>query len=132
MLSQAIQFAVRLHCGQVDKAGKPYILHPLRVMLSFEDEKEMTAAVLHDVVEDCGVTVTEIFRQFGEDVASAVDAVSRRGGEAYFDFIRRCASHQLGRKIKRADIIDNLLPSRMRPEFSSLSKRYKKALQILE
>jgi len=52
-LEKAIKIAVEAHTGQVDKGGNPYILHPLRVMLSLETEEERIVGVLHDVVEDC-------------------------------------------------------------------------------
>ena len=52
-LERAIAVAVRRHAGATDKAGAPYILHPLRVMLSLGNETERIVAVLHDVVEDC-------------------------------------------------------------------------------
>ncbi|MEW6490876.1 MAG: hypothetical protein AB1578_23560, partial [Thermodesulfobacteriota bacterium] len=51
-LEDAIALAVSAHRGQVDKAGAPYVLHPLRVMLPMESDTEKMAAVLHDVVED--------------------------------------------------------------------------------
>jgi len=52
-LEKAIKIAVEAHTGQLDKGGNPYILHPLRVMLSLETEEERIVGVLHDVVEDC-------------------------------------------------------------------------------
>ena len=52
-LEKAIKIAVEAHTGQVDKGGNPYILHPLRVMLSLNSEQERIVGVLHDVVEDC-------------------------------------------------------------------------------
>ena len=52
MLEKAIGIAVHVHNGQVDKAGKPYILHPIRIMMKMEKIEEMIAAVLHDVIED--------------------------------------------------------------------------------
>jgi len=52
-LEKAIKIALEAHIGQVDKGGNPYILHPLRVMLSLNSEEERIVGVLHDVVEDC-------------------------------------------------------------------------------
>ncbi len=53
LLERAIAIAVEGHKDQLDKAGAPYILHPLRVMLSLATPLEKTVGVLHDVVEDC-------------------------------------------------------------------------------
>ena len=52
-LQRAISIAVEAHEGQIDKGGNPYILHPLRVMMSLRTVDEMIVGVLHDVVEDC-------------------------------------------------------------------------------
>lgn len=69
MLNKAIIIAARAHEGQVDKAGAPYILHPLRVMLSLEDETERICGVLHDVIEDSFLTIEDLRREgFGEEV----------------------------------------------------------------
>ncbi|MGZ7078608.1 MAG: GTP pyrophosphokinase, partial [Thermoanaerobaculia bacterium] len=59
-LERAIAIAAEKHAGQTDKAGAPYILHPLRVMLRVSTNDERITAVLHDVVEDCGVTLEDL------------------------------------------------------------------------
>lgn len=112
-LAAAVALAAQCHTGQVDKAGQPYILHPLRVMLRLGREEERIAAVLHDTVEDCGLEVGLIRHRFGAVVAEAVDALSRREGENYGDFIERCGANPLARKVKIADVQDNLDPSRI-------------------
>ena len=50
MLEKAIEIAVEAHRGQLDKAGKIYILHPMRVMLRGKNETEMIVGILHDTV----------------------------------------------------------------------------------
>ena len=62
-LEDAIALAVEAHRGQTDKVGQPYILHPLRVMFRCETEHERMAAILHDVVEDCGISLDELRRR---------------------------------------------------------------------
>ena len=57
LLDTVLVFAIHTHAGQKDKADKPYILHLLRVMLNFEDEKEQIVAILHDSIEDQHVTI---------------------------------------------------------------------------
>ena len=52
LLEKALAIAVEAHRGQKDRAGKPYILHPLRVMGRVSTEDEQIVAILHDVVED--------------------------------------------------------------------------------
>jgi (p)ppGpp synthase/HD superfamily hydrolase len=52
-LERAIAIAAEAHAGQTDKAGAPYILHPLRMMMGLTSDEERIVAVLHDVCEDC-------------------------------------------------------------------------------
>src|SRR5437899_1974881 len=78
-LERAIALAARKHEGQLDKAGAPYILHPLRVMLRVESLEQKMVAVLHDVVEDTGTTLLDLAREgFSPSVVRAVEALTRR------------------------------------------------------
>jgi (p)ppGpp synthase/HD superfamily hydrolase len=112
MLDEAIQIAVEAHKGQVDKAGEPYILHPLRVMLMCAPECRI-AAVLHDTVEDTGLELRLIGHRFGAEIAEAVDALTRREGENYTDFIKRCGQNEMARQVKMADLSDNMRLERL-------------------
>lgn len=110
-LARALAIAHEVHANQTDKAGAPYILHPLRIMARMTSPPAMMAALLHDVVEDsAGVWTLDRLRQegFPEDVVSAVDAVTSRAGESYDDFVRRAINHPVGREVKMADMDDNL------------------------
>ena len=60
LLEKAIKIASICHEGQVDKAGKPYILHPLTVMESVDTLPEKILAVLHDTIEDTDTTMEDI------------------------------------------------------------------------
>jgi (p)ppGpp synthase/HD superfamily hydrolase len=117
-IEDAIVLAAQSHRGQVDKAGAPYILHPLRVMLRLKGEADRIAAVLHDVIEDTRIT-EEFLREQGyrEEVLRALDALTRREGESYADFIERVAGNPLARRVKLADLADNLDASRL-PEIT--------------
>jgi len=87
MLEKAIIIATNAHKGQVDKAGKPYILHSLRVMFSRRNETERICAVLHDVIEDTEITLDYLRNEgFSEEVLSVLDAVTRRNEETYDEF----------------------------------------------
>lgn len=112
-LCEAIQWAARLHKGQLDKGGQPYVLHPLRVMQRVGTTEGRIAALLHDVVEDCDVAPIAIYDTFGQVVGDAVVALTRRGGESYSDFISRCASNPVAARVKLADIEDNMDLSRL-------------------
>jgi (p)ppGpp synthase/HD superfamily hydrolase len=113
-LDDAIQVARRAHEGQLDKSGRPYIAHPLRVMGALRDEHERMAAVLHDVVEDTDVTL-DYLTEAGcpPDVLAAVDAVSKRPGEERAAYLARVAANPIALAVKRADIADNMSPDRL-------------------
>ena len=107
-LEKAIQIAVDAHAGQTDKAGAPYILHPIRVMLGLRRQKEQIVAVLHDVVEDSRWTLSDLLAEgFNDDVVSAIDALTKRGGEAYNDYLGRVAKNDLAVRVKLEDLRDN-------------------------
>ena len=80
-LESAYQFSETAHEGQFRKSGEPYISHPLAVANILAqwhlDPQALTAALLHDVMEDTSVTKTEITRTFGKPVAELVDGVSK-------------------------------------------------------
>jgi hypothetical protein len=135
ILDAAVALACRVHAGQVDKSGKPYILHPLRLMLKFEDVDEQVVSVLHDVVEDGDVTLEEL-RELGVSSAAvaAIDCLSKREGELYEDFIARIKPNDLARRVKIADIRDNLDLTRL-PQVSDKDlqrvAKYHRALREL-
>jgi len=113
-LDKAILIAVRAHQNQQDKAGQTYILHPLRLMLKMDSETEMIAAVLHDVVEDSIWTVATLRKQgFSEEVLAVLDCLTRREQETYDEFIERVKLNPTARKIKIADLEDNMAIKRI-------------------
>lgn len=132
----ASRLAAKAHCGQVDKGGKPYVLHPLRVADVFKDETLRTVAVLHDIIEDTYVTLADL-RELGagEEVVAAVDAITHRKGESREDYYRRVKANDLACQVKVADILDNLNPARMRQldpvEQKRLGRKYVQALDVL-
>ena len=75
-IEKAISLAVEGHKGQEDKAGAPYILHPLRIMFKMASEEKMIAAVLHDLIEDTETSLDDL-REYGFDtgILEAIDSV---------------------------------------------------------
>lgn len=140
-LERAIEIAARAHAGQVDKAGAPYILHPLRVMMSLTTLEERIVGVLHDVVEDTAVTLDDLRREgFDATVVAAVDAVTKgpsdkgSGWAAYEAFVLRAAANPIGRRVKIADMTDNVDLSRIPcPTEKDLARveKYRRALALL-
>ena len=134
-LERAISIAVKAHEGQLDKAGCPYILHPLRLMFKFKTPDEMVVAVLHDVVEDSSVTLGFLKDSgFSSVVVDAIESLTKVAGEPYEDFLLRVSSNEMARKVKIEDIKDNLDLSRLgalSDEDLVRIKKYHKALVYL-
>src|ERR1700694_1677366 len=114
LLEKAIAIAVAAHRAQKDRYGAPYILHPLRVMNRLVTPSEKIAGVLHDVVEDTKWTFADLTREgFAETIVGALEAVTKREGEDYDAFVKRSANHPLGKRVKLADLEDNMDLRRM-------------------
>lgn len=107
-LEKALEIALDAHRGQTDKAGEIYILHPIRVMQSVEGRDEKVVALLHDVVEDSGKTFEDLEEEFSEDIVSSVKYLTKREDETYLGFIERAKKNEVARRVKIADIQDNL------------------------
>ena len=107
-LERAIAISATAHAGQLDKAGHPYILHPLRVLMRVNGQNERIAAVLHDVVEDTPITLQNLADEgFSAEVLSAVEALTKRPGESRLDAARRAAADSIARTVKLADNAEN-------------------------
>ena len=135
-LEAALQLAAQAHSGQQDKAGKPYILHPIRVMLSVETTDEQIAAILHDTVEDTDVTYEQLSEAgFSAEIVSAVRALTKLDGESRVEAARRAVEHPIARQVKLADIKDNMdmsrIPDPTDKDFARLDE-YKLVKEILE
>jgi guanosine-3',5'-bis(diphosphate) 3'-pyrophosphohydrolase len=154
-LENALLLATKAHYGQLDKAGQPYILHPIAVMEMIRKEFAehpkkipagvtlddlLIAALLHDTVEDTEVTLDQIDQEFGPVVREIVDGVTRRrdswkdhiGDENYIDFIYRAKRQPGSRIVKTADLHHNM--SRIHnlpPSEQGILNRYLRAERIL-
>lgn len=113
-LEKSIEIAAIAHAGQVDKTGQPYVLHPIRLMLSLSDPMQRMAAMLHDVVEDTPVSLGDLRSHgFPEAVVAAVDALTKRHGETRLQAAARAAANPVARAVKLADVADNMDLSRI-------------------
>jgi (p)ppGpp synthase/HD superfamily hydrolase len=134
-LEDALMLAAMAHRGQTDKAGQPYILHPIRLMLSLTGEQERMAALLHDVVEDSDVTLGDLtVAGYPVEVVEAVALLTHQEGQEYSDYIERIRENPIARKVKVADLKDNLDLSRIASptdKDSARMEKYKAALEVL-
>lgn len=108
-LIKAYALAKKVHEGQTDKAGKPYITHPTRVaQLVDGGPTELMVAFLHDVVEDTPTTLEDLRNMgFDEVVVSGVDGMTRRAGETRDAYLKRLKPNPIARAVKLADLVHN-------------------------
>src|SRR5581483_11543671 len=134
LLEKAIKIAVEAHDGQKDRYGAPYILHPTRVMARLETTSEKIG-ILHDVVEDTDWGFEDLSaEEIPEHLINAIKAVTKKEGEDYEAFVRRSAANPLAKKVKLADLEDNMDLRRM-PEVTEKDlprlQKYVKAWRFL-
>lgn len=141
MIKKTITSIIKLHDGQLDKGGQPYWRHPVRVMLRLGPNAHdyvKQAALLHDVVEDCGLSVSDLLGAgYSPLTVEIVDLVTRKNGESYSAFIDRLIASKCGEamKVKLADLYDNTAPERVAvlpSEYQWISRRYGEAIERLE
>ena len=135
MLEKDIEIAVEAHRGQIDKAGKEYILHPMRVMLRGRNDTEMIVGILHDVVEDTPITIDMLrLEGFSEDILAALECVTKRRGESYGTFIDRVLTNPLATQVKLYDMEDNMNRDRIpypTPKDEARFRKYEKYHKVI-
>ncbi|HEX6800121.1 MAG TPA: HD domain-containing protein [Ktedonobacterales bacterium] len=140
-LEDAVALAAQAHRGQVypSLSGEPFILHPLRVMLRVASDDERIAAVLHDVIEDTACTLDDLRRAgYGEHIIAALDHLTHRDDETYAAYIERVKDDLLARRVKLADLAENLANNRRiaetttSPELRARITRYERAIATLK
>lgn len=151
LVYDALALATRLHDGQFDKTGQPYILHPMRVGLRLWAENEemgmpfdpelIATGFNHDTFEDTYACRGVVIGDLPDSVITAIEIVSRdKENETYQEFIHRIANseNRMAIRVKLADLADNLDPvrtARLRatdPDKSAgLERRYLKAQAFL-
>ncbi len=108
-LERAIEIAVLAHKGQTDKAGNPYIIHVLSVMMKGNSMNEKICGVLHDLIEDTNWTFQQLKNEgFSDLILEALDSLTRRETESYPEFIERLRNNPLAVRVKLIDIADNI------------------------
>ena len=136
VMERALAFALTTHAGQVEKNGHPYVMHPLRLMLSMDTDEERLSALLHDAVEDGDNVSFDDLRGLGmpDTVLDTLRLLTHEGGEPYDDYIARIAKHPMARKVKMADLRDNMDVQRL-PAFTDKDaermRRYVRAYDTL-
>ncbi|TXI82437.1 MAG: hypothetical protein E6Q44_01985 [Flavobacteriales bacterium] len=109
LLETAIRLAAKVHRGQVDRFGKPYILHVMRVMMRGQDLEEQLLGALHDVLERSELTVDDLAKKgFPPRVLKALLHISRVEPETYEQYIDRVVQDNLAIRVKLHDLADKM------------------------
>ncbi|WP_010473189.1 hypothetical protein [Acaryochloris sp. CCMEE 5410] len=112
--NRPVAIATQSHTDQVDKAGQPYIDHPLRVMEAGNTLPEKIVGVLHDAVEDSDLTLEDLAEAgFPEEILAAIDAMTKREHESYDTYLERVMGNAIALRVKIADMTDNMDISRI-------------------
>lgn len=136
MVNKAYEIAKKLHEGQFDKGGNPYILHPIKVAEMLETEEEKCVGYLHDTIEDCNIDAEYLLNEgFSKEIVEAVVVLSKINGESLNKYKKRVKANPLARKVKLADLKHNSDITRIKnptvKDFNRL-KKYKEFIEFLE
>ena len=104
----ALEIAIAAHYNQLDKGGNPYILHPIFVASCMTTVNEKIVALLHDVLEDTTFPKDYLEKTFDKEIIDALELLARDKSMPYEEYIKRLAPNQIARKVKIADLINNM------------------------
>lgn len=132
---RALRYCLACHEEQLDKTGLPYALHPIHLAEQMRSEDETCAALLHDVMEDCGKTPDDL-RGIGmcERVVEALTLLTHNPALPYLDYVRRLRDNPVARAVKIADLRHNSQLARLdevRPRDVERLRKYMEARVVL-
>jgi len=133
---QAMKLCYEAHKDQLDKSGMPYVFHPFHIAEQMQDEPTTIVALLHDVVEDSDMTLSDL-RDMGYD-AEIIDALSlltHEKGVPYMEYVAKIKDNPIAKAVKLADLRHNSDLSRLDSVSEKDLKRkekYEKAILLLE
>ncbi len=129
LLETAIRLAAKVHKGQVDRFGKPYILHVMRVMMRGQDNEEQVLGALHDVLERSAMTVEDLSKKgFPPRITKSLEHISRHPEESYEQYIDRVMQDNLAIRVKLHDLTDKMDLLHVETLSHADLKRYNKQL----
>ena len=137
-LYHAMLACAAAHVEQKDKAGNPYLMHPLAVAAAGADLDEIVLGLLHDVVEDTEETVDALQEKYGfpDALMNALEAISKKDGESLESYLKRVVQNELAVRVKIHDMnhnSDHWRLSLLGPQKAKFfAEKYEKAKQLLE
>ena len=133
LIERAVRLAAKVHKGQVDRFGQPFILHVMRVITHAKDPDEQLLAAIHDVLERSDLTIADLReKEFPEHVLVALTHISRVPDEDYDGYIDRVALNQLATRVKVIDLADKMDLRDVGQLSVADLKRYNKQLEAYE
>lgn len=132
---KAMRVSYEAHKNQVDRAGVPYIFHPIHVAEQMDTEIECVVALLHDVVEDTDIAIEELQKEFPNEVIEVLKLLTHDKNEDYMKYIEKIKMNPVAKKVKVADILHNSDETRLdsiTEEDIIRRNKYKKALEFFE
>lgn len=103
----ASKIAYKAHEGQNDKAGVPYIFHPIHIAEQMDSEESCVVALLHDVIEDSDITLEILSKYFNDDIIAALRVLTKKENDDYVMYIKRVKTNKLATKVKIKDLEHN-------------------------
>ena len=135
LTKKAMIIAFKAHKEQLDKSGIPYIYHPIHLAEQMTDEKTSCVALLHDVVEDTGMTFEELEKEgFGGDIIEALKLLTHDGSVPYMDYVKEIKKNPVAKAVKLADLRHNSDLTRLESTDEKAKERaekYKAAISLL-
>ena len=132
----AMKIAFEAHKNQLDKAGLPYIYHPLHLAEQMKDELSTCVALLHDVVEDTKMTFEDLCKEgFSDDIIDALKLLTRDSDTPYMDYVKKIKENPVSKMVKLADLRHNSDLTRLDCVDKKALERvekYRKAIELLE
>ena len=136
MTKKAMKLCFEAHKDQSDKSGMPYVFHPFHLAEQMTDENTVTAALLHDVVEDTDYTFDDLEKMgFPAEVVEALRLLTHGKDVPYMDYVRALKENPIARAVKLADLQHNSDLSRLdKADERALARaeKYKAAMALLE
>jgi (p)ppGpp synthase/HD superfamily hydrolase len=132
VFEKALRIAIEAHSGQVDKLGKPYILHPLAVASQLDSLELKVVALLHDTIEDTDTTAEELVSKgIPEELVKVVEILTNKKDKTYEDYLRHIKTNPMAVAVKRADLAHNTSPERAMGLNERRRAKYELAQRIL-
>ena len=135
LTKKAIKLAYKAHKDQYDKAGLPYITHPLYLAEGMNDEYTTTAALLHGVVEDTYITLDDLAKEFPKEVIDALKLLTHHKDVPYMDYVAKIKTNDIAKAVKIADLKHNSDLTRLdniTDKDLERIKKYQEALELLK